>query len=78
MLIKDKDITPCQLLLTKQDRVVNLEFLFFLFFYFSKTMGRSGDGKRNILLGWPNKKAKDFFSTIYRMFILNFLGGCYK
>ena len=23
------------------------------FFYFSKTMGRSGDGKRNILWGWP-------------------------
>ena len=26
---------------------------FFFFFYFSKKMGRSGDGKRNILLGWP-------------------------
>ena len=67
MLIKDKDITSHQLymLLTKQDRVlilpsltsffdyneVNLEFFFL--FYFSKKMGRSGDGKRNILLGWP-------------------------
>ena len=66
MLIKDKDITSSQLLLIKQDRVlvlasltsffdytvVNLEFLFlfFFFFYFSKKMGRSGDGKRNILL----------------------------
>ena len=68
MLIKDKDITSYQLLLIKQDRVlvlasltsffdytvVNLEFFFF-FFYFSKKMGRSGEGKRNILLGWPNK-----------------------
>ena len=66
MLIKDKDITSYQLLLIKQDRVlvlasltsffdytvVNLEF-FFVFFHFSKKMGRSGDGKRNILLGWP-------------------------
>ena len=65
MLIKDKDITSYQLLLIKQDRVlvlasltsffdytvVNMEFFFF---YFSKKMGRSGDGKRNILLGWPN------------------------
>ena len=64
MLIKDKDITSYQLLLIKQDRVlvlasltsffdytvVNMEFFFF---YFSKKMGRSGDGKRNILLGWP-------------------------
>ena len=69
MLIKDKDITSYQLLLIKQDRVlvlaaltsfvdytvVNLEFFFFFFFYFSKKMGRSGDGERNILLGWPNK-----------------------
>ena len=58
MLIKDEDITSYQLLL-KQDRVlvkqlVNRDFLFFVFFfYFSKKMGRSGDGKRNILLGWP-------------------------
>ncbi len=29
---------------------MNLEFFFF---YFSVKMGRSGDGKRNILLGWP-------------------------
>ena len=28
---------------------MNLEFFFF--FYFLKKMGRSGDGKRNILLG---------------------------
>ena len=65
MLIKDKDITSYQLLLTKQDRVlvlasmtsffdytvVNLDFFFF--FYFSKKMGLSGNGKRNFLLGWP-------------------------
>ena len=65
MLIKDKDIPSYQLLLTKQDRVlvlpsltsffdytvVKLEFCFL--FYFSKKMGRSGDGKRSILLGWP-------------------------
>ena len=64
MLIKDKDIPSYQLLLIKQDRVliiasltsffdytvVNLEFFFF---YFSKKMSRSGDGKRKILLGWP-------------------------
>ena len=64
MLIKDKDITSYQLLLTKQDRVlvlasmtsffdytvVNLDFFFF---YFSKKMGLSGNGKRNFLLGWP-------------------------
>ena len=30
--------------------LVNLEFFFF---NFSKKMGRSGDGKQNILLGWP-------------------------
>ena len=65
MLINNKDITSYQLLLIKQDRVlvlasltsffdytvVNMEI--FVFFYFSKKMGRSGDGKRNILLGWP-------------------------
>ena len=65
MLIKDKDITSYQLLLIKQDRVlvlasltsffdytvVNLEFFFF--FTFRKKMSRSGDGKQNILLGWP-------------------------
>ena len=64
MLIKDKDITSYQLLI-KQDRelvfasltsffdytVVNLEFFFF--FTFRKKMSRSGDGKQNILLGWP-------------------------
>ena len=66
MLIKDKDITSYQLLLTKQDRVlvlasltsffdytvVNLDFFFF-FFYFSKKMGLSGNGKQDTLLGWP-------------------------
>ena len=50
MLIKDKDITSYQLLLTKQDRVlvlasltsffdytvVNLDFFFFFFFTFRK------------------------------------------
>ena len=67
MLIKDKDITSYQLLLTKQDRVLVLASLtsffdytvvnlfFFFFFDFSKKMGRSRDGERNILLGWPNK-----------------------
>ena len=65
MLINNKDITSYQLLLMKQDRVLVLASLtsffdytvvnidFFFFFYFSKKMGRSGDGKRNILLGWP-------------------------
>ena len=64
MLINNKDITSYQLLLIKQDRVLVLASLtsFFdytvvnmeiFFFYFSKKMGRSGDGKRNILLGWP-------------------------
>ena len=67
MLIKDKDITSYQLLLTKQDRVlvlasmtsffdyavVNLDFFFSFFFYFSKKMGLSGNGKRKTLLGWP-------------------------
>ena len=59
MLIKDKDITSFKLLLIKQDRLlvnylllwlVNLEFFFF---YFPKKIGRSGDGRRNILLGRP-------------------------
>ena len=56
MLIKDKAITSYQLLLIKQDRVLVLASLtsFFdytvvnmeiFFFYFSKKMGRSGDGK---------------------------------
>ena len=31
---------------------MNLEFFFF--FHFAKKMGRLGDGKRDILLGWPN------------------------
>ena len=64
MLIKDKDITSYQLLLTKQDRVLVLASmtsffdytvvnLVFFFFHFSKKMGLSGNGKRNTLLGWP-------------------------
>ena len=28
----------------------------FFFFYFSKKLGRSGDGKRSIKLGWPRSK----------------------
>ena len=50
-----------QLVLIRQDRVlVKLSACFFtsdsdFFFYFSKRMGRSGDGKRNILWGWPKK-----------------------
>ena len=48
-----------QLVSIRQDRVlVNLSTCFFTsdsdFFYtFPKKMGRSGDGKRNILWGWP-------------------------
>ena len=38
--------------------LVNLIFFFFFFFYFSNKMGRSGDGKRNILLGWPYGSGK--------------------
>ena len=67
MLIKDKVIASYQLLLIKQDRVLvplkhfllwlmNLDFFFF---YFSKIMGRSSDGKRNILLGWPRRARWD-------------------
>ena len=50
-----------QLVLIGQDRVlVNLSTCFFksdsldqeFFFYFSKKMGRSGDGNRNILWRW--------------------------
>ena len=76
MLIKDKDITSYQLMLIKQDgvlvlacltsffdyTVVNLNF----FFTFRKKMSRSGDGKRNILLGWPYlffAEMKDFITT---------------
>ena len=60
-----------QLVLLRQDRVlVNQStsfftsdsgiFFFFLlfFFYFSIKMGRSGDGKRNILWGWPEQGAR--------------------
>ena len=57
MVIEDKDITSYQLLL-KQDRaLVNQSTCFFdqriwnFFFFFFTFL--SGDGKRNILLGWP-------------------------
>ena len=30
-------------------------FFFFFFFTFPKKMGRSDNGKRNILWGWPNE-----------------------
>ena len=50
-----------QLMLIRQDRVlVNYSTCFFtsdseiFFFHFSKKMGWSGDGKRNILWGWTN------------------------
>ena len=54
-----------QLVLTRQDLdrvLVKKSTCFFtsdsgfFFFYFSKKMGRSGDGKRKILWGWPYKK----------------------
>ena len=51
-----------QLPLTRQDRVLaNISTCFFtsdseFFFYSSKKIGRSGDGKRNILWGWPYGK----------------------
>ena len=65
MLIKDKDITSYIPIAVNKTRScacklkylllwpVNL-FLFFVFFFslFEK-MGWSGDGKRNLLLGWP-------------------------
>ena len=58
MLIKDKDMTSYQLFL-KQDRVLVKQSTYFFdqwiwnFFFLFEKMGRSGDGKRNILLGWP-------------------------
>ena len=72
MLIQDNCITSYQLLLIKQDRVlvlasltsfsdytvVNLEFFFF--FYFSKKMGRSGDGKETFY--WDGLTKKPLFS----------------
>ena len=51
-----------QLVLIRQDRVLVNEStcfftrdsgIFFFFFDFSKKMGRSGDGKRSLKLGWP-------------------------
>ena len=33
------------------------------FFNFSKKMGRSGDGKRNILWGWPHSKNRVLLKT---------------
>ena len=53
MSMKDKDITSYQLLLINQDRVLNAGKSGIFFLTFRKNMGRSGDGKRNILLGWP-------------------------
>ena len=35
---------------------------FFFFKLFRKKMGRSGDGKRNILLGWPNNNECGYFA----------------
>ena len=35
---------------------------FFFFHAISEKMGRPGDGKRNILLGWPNNNECDFFA----------------
>ena len=46
------------------------------FFYFSKKMGRSGDGKRNILFGWPlmlpkkRKKMLKFSSKVKKVLVL--------
>ena len=37
-------------------------FYLFIYFLLSKKMDRSGNGKRNILLGWPNKETKDFLT----------------
>ena len=34
----------------------------FFFYTISEKMGRSGDGKRNILLGWPNNNECGFFA----------------
>ena len=37
--------------------LASLQVIFeFFFFYFSKKLGRSGDGKRSIKLGWPRGK----------------------
>ena len=53
-----------QLVLIRQDRVFVKSTCFFtsdsgiILFYFSKKMGRAGDGKRNILWGWPYKDFK--------------------
>ena len=64
MLIKDKDITSYQLLLTKQDRVlvlasltsffdytvVNLDFFFFFFLLFEKN-GSVGQWETKLFIG---------------------------
>ena len=47
-LIKDRLIC----FLFKYSLLGHQVWILFLF-YFSKTLGRSGDGKRNILFGWP-------------------------
>ena len=40
---------------------------FCFLFYFSKKMGRSGDGKRNILRGWSESKKKNWKLTEFRL-----------
>ena len=51
--------------------LVNLEF----FFYFSKKLGRSGYGKRNILLRWPCQKRKKLVGCVSKFdVIFIFLG----
>ena len=60
MLIEDKDITSYIPIAVNKTRSCACKLKYSLrwlvnlfFFYFSKKMGRSGDEKRNILLGWP-------------------------
>ena len=47
---------------------VILEFFIF-YFYFSKQMGMSGDGKRSIKLGWPSVKKKKIYCKNEILFI---------
>ena len=37
-----------------------------------KKVGRSGDGKRNYLLGWPNGQAKESVDSIFMSYIAQF------
>ena len=39
--------------------LASLQVILDFFLYFSKEMGRSGDGKRNILWEWPYKKEQN-------------------